>query len=58
MAFRDGDVVMVRKDAVSDPKWSGARGTVVEIIDNGQMRVRSDQTGDDKWFTPDQVVSG
>ncbi|GAN84854.1 hypothetical protein Gaha_0244_004 [Novacetimonas hansenii JCM 7643] len=49
---------MIRKDAISDPEWSGTRGTVVEIIDNGQMRVRSDQTGDDKWFTPEQVVSG
>ncbi|CUW48358.1 hypothetical protein IFJ82_02720 [Novacetimonas hansenii] len=58
MAFKDGDVVMIRKDAISDPEWSGTRGTVVEIIDNGQMRVRSDQTGDDKWFTPEQVVSG
>ncbi|MBV1835158.1 MULTISPECIES: hypothetical protein [Novacetimonas] len=58
MAFKDGDVVVVRKDAVSDPHWEGARGTVVEIIDNGQMRVRSDQTGDDKWFTPDQLAAG
>ncbi|MDT8870203.1 hypothetical protein RAA17_00895 [Komagataeibacter rhaeticus] len=32
------------------PELRGMKGTVVEIIENGQVRVRSDGTGNDEWF--------
>ena len=50
MDFKLGDIVVVRDDAAVKPELRGMKGTVVEIIENGQIRVRSDGTGNDEWF--------
>ena len=50
MDFKVGDIVVVRDDAPVAPALRGMKGTVVEIIENGQIRVRSDGSGNDEWF--------
>ncbi|MCE2575553.1 hypothetical protein [Komagataeibacter sp. FNDCR2] len=50
MDFKMGDIVVVRDDAPVAPEQRGEKGTVVEIIENGQIRVRNDGTGNDEWF--------
>ncbi|MEZ7136376.1 hypothetical protein ACBR42_08045 [Komagataeibacter sp. SM21] len=45
-----GDIVAVRDDASVKPQLRGVKGTIVEMIDNGQVRVRNDSTGNDEWF--------
>ncbi|WP_162851940.1 hypothetical protein [Komagataeibacter diospyri] len=51
MDFKAGDIVVVRDDAAVKPELRGMKGAVVEIIENGQIRVRSDRTGNDEWFS-------
>ncbi|AXY22077.1 MULTISPECIES: hypothetical protein [Komagataeibacter] len=50
MDFKMGDIVAVRDDASVKPQLRGVKGTIVEMIDNGQVRVRNDSTGNDEWF--------
>lgn len=49
--FKAGDIVVVKDDAAVKPELRGMKGTIVEIIENGQIRVRSDSTGNDEWFS-------
>lgn len=49
--FKAGDIVVVKDDAAVRPELRGMKGTIVEIIENGQIRVRSDSTGNDEWFS-------
>lgn len=51
MDFKAGDIVVVRDDAPVKPELRGMNGDIVEIIENGQIRVRSDRTGNDEWFS-------
>ncbi|BAK83912.1 hypothetical protein GLX_15000 [Komagataeibacter medellinensis NBRC 3288] len=50
MDFKAGDIVVVKDDAPVAPALRGMKGTVVEIIENGQIRVRGDGSGNDEWF--------
>ncbi|WP_186336062.1 hypothetical protein [Komagataeibacter melaceti] len=50
MSFKVGDIVVVNDDAALKPEQRGEKGTVVEIIENDQVRVRNDSTGNDEWF--------
>ncbi|CAM2833864.1 hypothetical protein [Komagataeibacter xylinus] len=51
MDFKDGDIVVVKDDAVVSPGQRGFKGAIVEMIENGQVRVRNDRTGNDAWFS-------
>ncbi|MCE2565087.1 hypothetical protein [Komagataeibacter sp. FNDCF1] len=50
MDFKQGDIVVVRDDAPVKPELHGMKGEIVEMIENGQIRVRNDRTGNDEWF--------
>ena len=50
MDFKVGDIVVAKDDAPVAPALHGMKGTVVEIIENGPIRVRGDGTGNDEWF--------
>ncbi|MGY6770864.1 hypothetical protein [Komagataeibacter xylinus] len=51
MDFKDGDIVVVKDDAAVRPEQRGFKGAIVEMIENGQVRVRNDKTGNDAWFS-------